>query len=317
MISLEKGHVQGKSKTLALLWGGPLPENIFGVHSLVDAFNAEHGTNLSMVKYGFITALTKDEFQQYDMLKYYRFPVDMVIACESADYRRLIRNQTRFRKKLGSEIIYEIRADFVCNVCGFENPNLVLSTGKYRGEEGALVALGINTTDIVYALDRRTRTLQETLRTREFHEMLDEIRHAKEIQLFIPDSRLFLVPDFPVESGFYVPDERTGVPHVLNEEYEGGVGPLDPRVRAFLSIEHPFFPYIGIPECYWPENEVFMRDSPGKNLFLYKDVPSGTTHKFYMPPIYSLSSNIDKEVVAEVPERDIAKIESIYEEKLG
>ena len=67
-------------------------------------------------------------------------------------------------------------------------PSVVLATGRYKGRtDVGLVALGLSPADIK-----------------------DD---GKSVILDIPDDRLIEVPDFPSSDGWYMPHERTGVPH--------------------------------------------------------------------------------------------------------
>ncbi len=147
--------------------------------------------------------------------------------------------------KLGEEI-----------VCSYEGePKVVMATGKYKGEKDvALVTLGLSANDFK--------------------------KEDNSVVLDISDDRLIVVPNFPAESGWYMPHNRTGVPHGREVEES-----LDAR---YLS-KRDFSSYAGslarrVCAC-------------GCNLRQYVVADSKASWK--------------RAVVAEVPEGDTAKIEAL------
>jgi hypothetical protein len=147
--------------------------------------------------------------------------------------------------KLGEEI--------VCSYKG--EPKVVVATGKYKGEKDvALVTLGLSANDFK--------------------------KEDNSVVLDISDDRLIVVPNFPANSGWYMPHNRTGVPHGREVEES-----LDAR---YLSKRN-FSSYVGS----------LVRDvcACGCNLRQYVKASSKASWK--------------QAVVAEVPEGDTAKIEEL------
>ena len=115
-------QVQGPPRNLVVLRGNG-STRLFDAHPLVDAFNAEHGTRLTVVshKVADVAQTVGDTWRS--LLAY---AVDASIAYEKPG------------TKLGKEIIFTADGE----------PKVALATGKFKGEQDvALVALGISSTD--------------------------------------------------------------------------------------------------------------------------------------------------------------------------
>jgi len=115
-------NVQGQTRNLVVLAGNG-SVRLFEAHPLVEAFNKEHGTNLTIVSHKVANvALTVGETWR----SLPTFPVDAFIAYEKPGTR------------LGKKIVFSPDGQ----------PKVVLATGKYKGEKDvALVALGISSAD--------------------------------------------------------------------------------------------------------------------------------------------------------------------------
>ncbi|MBU0527540.1 hypothetical protein KKE92_03610 [Candidatus Micrarchaeota archaeon] len=148
--------------------------------------------------------------------------------------------------KLGEEIVFSLE----------DEPRVVLATGKYEGEEDiALVTLGLSAKDFK--------------------------KDGNSVVLDISDDRLIPVPNFPSNSGWYMPHNRTGIPHGRE------VG--ESRDARYLNKWNRS--YVGLL--------VRQVDADGCNLRQYADVYSKASWKHA--------------VVAEVSERDAAKIEALLD----
>lgn len=160
---------------------------LLDVYPLIDEFNEELRTNLSVISY----KLADDTLSSGLKLgKLLNFAVDAAIAYEKPGI------------PIGNNIIFS----------DGDMPRVVLSTEEYRGEKHvALVALGLISKNMVYILDGRTRTLKEILQTDGIRSFLAaDPNRISEIHFRVP---LLPVPDFPDSDGWYMPDAETGVPH--------------------------------------------------------------------------------------------------------
>ena len=147
--------------------------------------------------------------------------------------------------KLGEEIVFSLEAE----------PKVVMATGKYKGEKDvALVTLGLSANDFK--------------------------KEDNSVVLDISDDRLIVVPNFPADSGMYMPHNRTGVPHGREVEES-----LDAR---YLSCRYRSS-YVG--------SLVRKVCVCGCNLRQYVVAESKPSCKYA--------------VVAEVPEGDTAKIKAL------
>jgi hypothetical protein len=120
---LLKVQVQGQPKNLVVLRGSNGSTMLFDAHPLVEAFNAEHGTNLAVVshKVADVACTVGDTWRSLPA-----FAVDASIAYEKPGTR------------LGSEIVFSVEGE----------PRVVLATGKFKGEKDvALVTLGVSAAD--------------------------------------------------------------------------------------------------------------------------------------------------------------------------
>jgi len=147
--------------------------------------------------------------------------------------------------KLGEEIVFSLEGE----------PKVVMATGKYKGEKDvALVTLGLSANDFK--------------------------KEDNSVVLDISDDRLIVVPNFPANSGWYMPHNRTGVPHGREVEESLNARYLSRWYRS---------PYVG--------SLVRKNCSCGCNLRQYVVASSKASWK--------------QAVVAEVPEGDTAKIEAL------
>ena len=147
--------------------------------------------------------------------------------------------------KLGEKIVFSLEGE----------PKVVMATGKYKGEKDvALVTLGLSANDFK--------------------------KEDNSIVLDISDDRLIVVPNFPAESGWYMPHNRTGVPHGREVEESLDARYLNKNYRSS---------YVG--------PLVRSVDADGCNLRQYVVAFSKASWKYA--------------VVAEVPEGDTAKIEAL------
>lgn len=126
-------------------------------------------------------------------------------------------------RKLGSQIVFEA-----------DGTRLVLPTGDYVGEKGiALAVLGIGTGDLT---ERRG-----------------------ELEISVEKSRLIAIEDFPSQSGGYVRDAKTTVPHgVMAERLKEAVRQLwrerdsayiGPIIRDGSSMETRFSVFLSHHEA--------------------------------------------------------------------
>jgi len=99
----------------------------------------------------------------------------------------------------------------------FDGFTVELATGRYRGAHGGLVVLGLTSADFK--------------------------QHRQHTFLDIPDSRLILVPNFPNESGWYMPHAETGIPH--GEQLFYGIGSHPGPAERYLARADSSS-YIGI-----------------------------------------------------------------------
>ncbi len=119
---LLKVNVQGQPRNLVVLRGGE-STRLFDAHPLVEGFNAEHRTGLSVVSHKVADAALNDR-KTWRSLR--AFPVDASIAYEKPG------------TELGNEIVSSIGGA----------PRVVLATGRFKGERDvALVALGLSAKD--------------------------------------------------------------------------------------------------------------------------------------------------------------------------
>ena len=115
-------NVNGQPKILVVLRGNN-STGLFGVHPLVDGFNAENGTKLKVVSHAVadVACTIGDTWRSLPV-----FPVDASIAYEKPGV------------KLGKEIVFSAEGE----------SKVVLATGKYKGESDvALVTLGVTSAD--------------------------------------------------------------------------------------------------------------------------------------------------------------------------
>jgi len=121
---LLKVNVEGQPRNLVVLRGKD-SVGFLDAHPLVEGFNAEHGTNLTVISHKAAdVALTVGT----TWLSLPPFPVDVAIAYEKSGVG------------LGKEIVFS--AD--------NEPRVILATGKYQGEKyAALVASGLSSKDFV------------------------------------------------------------------------------------------------------------------------------------------------------------------------
>ncbi|MFH1221455.1 MAG: hypothetical protein V1492_00030 [Candidatus Micrarchaeota archaeon] len=189
---LVKMQVQDQPKNLLVLRRSRTTR-LFDVHPLVEAFNAEHGTNLKVVSHKVAdVALTVGETWRR-IVSGAGFVVDASIAFEKRG------------AKLGKEMIFFAQ----------DEPRVVLATGRYKGEKDvALVTKGLTYADVAYTINGKQRTLQELLQAEGIDYLLAlSMREVSEIRQLMTDDRLILVPNFSGPSGWYTPHSETGVPH--------------------------------------------------------------------------------------------------------
>jgi hypothetical protein len=99
---------------------------LFGAHPLVEDFNREHGTGLTVVSLNVAYAAISIGIEGTPIDALCGFPVDASIAYE------------KHGKRLGKEIVFPVE----------NNGKVILATGKYKGEKNvALVALGLSPAD--------------------------------------------------------------------------------------------------------------------------------------------------------------------------
>jgi hypothetical protein len=119
---LLKVQVQGQPKNLVILRDNGSTK-LFDAHPLVEGFNAEHGTNLTVVshKVADVALTVGGTWRRMPV-----FAVDASIAYEKSG------------TKLGKEIVFSAQGE----------PKIALATGKFKGEKDvALVALGVTSAD--------------------------------------------------------------------------------------------------------------------------------------------------------------------------
>ncbi|MDO8554646.1 MAG: hypothetical protein Q7S22_07600 [Candidatus Micrarchaeota archaeon] len=116
-------QVGGQSRNLLVLRGDG-STRLFEAHPLVDAFNAGHRTNLTVVSHR-VADIALTVLETWKKLPT-GFPVDALIAYEQPG------------NKLGREIVFSSEGE----------PRVILATGKFKGEKDvALVALGVRSAD--------------------------------------------------------------------------------------------------------------------------------------------------------------------------
>jgi len=119
---LLKVQVQGEPKNLVVLRGNGSTK-LFDAHPLVEGFNAEHGTSLTVISHK-VADVALNVGETWRSLP--AFAVDASIAYETHG------------TKLGKEIVFSSEGE----------PRVVLATGKYKGERDvALVTLGVSSAD--------------------------------------------------------------------------------------------------------------------------------------------------------------------------
>ena len=115
-------HVAGQIKNLVVLRGNG-STSLFDAHPLVEGFNREHGTNLTVISYK-VADVVQTVGETRKSLPTYA--VDASIAYEEP------------YTKLGKEIVFAAEGE----------PRIVLATGRYNGgKDIALVALGVTSVD--------------------------------------------------------------------------------------------------------------------------------------------------------------------------
>jgi hypothetical protein len=150
--------------------------------------------------------------------------------------------------KLGEEIVFSLEGE----------PRVVMKTGRYEGEKVvALVTLG--------------------LRTKDFK------KDGNSVVLDVFEDRLVPVPNFPATSGWYMPHNRTGVPH--GSEVEESPDARYLHKWGISSYVGPLFREV---------------DADGCNLRQYVVAFSKASWKYA--------------VVAEVPGQETAKIEALLKQ---
>jgi hypothetical protein len=119
---LLKIQVQGQPKNLVVLRGNGSTK-LFDAHPLVEGFNAEHSTKLTVVSHK-VADVILTVGGTWRRLR--AFAVDASIAYETPG------------TKLGKEIVFSAKNE----------PRVVLATGKFKGEKNvALVSLGLASTE--------------------------------------------------------------------------------------------------------------------------------------------------------------------------
>lgn len=218
-------QVDGQTKNLVVLRGND-STRLFEAHPLVEGFNREHGTNLTVISHE-VAEVAQTVEETWRVLPAYA--VDASIAYEMPG------------TKLGKEIVFSADGE----------PRIVLATGKYKGEKNvALVALGLTSVDFK--------------------------RDEDSIVLDIPESRLIVVPNFPVSGDWYMPHAETGVPH-------GNKVAQSSDARHLYRLDYSS--YVGLLVRYGGSR--------------WRDVGA------------SFRASYCRGVVAEVPEGDVAKITSL------
>lgn len=192
-LTMFRVNVHGKPKSFLILNAIKKP---FDAHPLVDAFNAEHGTSLTVISHKVADFLyhlaTHDKLMHHEKFKGSAndplpgFPnylpesvVDAIIAYEKPGTR------------LGRKIVFDVPIDPDYPHSNRDGPSTVaFATGEYKGRKDiALVAFGLTSANFKEAGFFRPFTID------------------------VPSSRLIAVPNFPPENGWYMPHAETGVPH--------------------------------------------------------------------------------------------------------
>jgi hypothetical protein len=283
-------QVQGQPKNLLVLRNyesrpgvqiDPKLTKLFDAHPLVESFNAEHGTHLSVVSHR-VADIALDVQETCNGLGSdwhgTCFPVDASIAYEKP------------RVKFGKEIVFE----------PYWELRVILATGKYTGEWGAaLVALGLTIDDFAYKRANKLRTVRELLESDGPDALLSmNLEGITEIQLLIPDTRLILVPNFPDKDGSHLPHAETGVPH--GEEFFRDIPAtqtynpnLTPKLR---NLNRRFDP-------------LFDRGYDSSYVGLIVRSTYFATDTYAVFANYKASYNCG--VVAEVPDADVAKVQEL------
>ncbi len=159
-------------------------------------------------------------------------------------------------------------------------PTVVMATGKYEGaENAALVATNLAASDIAYTVDGRARSLQELLDAKGIDSMLSaDFKAVTEIQLLIPHDRLTLVERFPAKNGYHMIHAGTGV--------TSGADVIKCPEARFIYRTN-LTSYVGPIVRYGTQKnqDSLIGVFPASTLFA---------------------------VVAEVPDKDVEKIESLF-----
>jgi len=192
--SLFRTNVGGQQKNVVVFRADD-SVRLFEAHPLVESFNRENGTKLSVASHDTAHA---------------------VVTCEAFRGGGIFRSLSLFAAD--ASIAYDMPGKALDKNIVFSRdgaPDVVLPTGRFKGEKDvALVALRLTCADIAYTLEGRTRTLGELLDSIGIESLLAiKLEAVSEIQLLLPDNRLISVPHFPDNGCYYLPHAETGVPH--------------------------------------------------------------------------------------------------------
>ncbi|MEW5996112.1 MAG: hypothetical protein AB1657_00765 [Candidatus Micrarchaeota archaeon] len=281
-------QVQGQPRNLVVLRAGG-STRLFDAHPLVDGFNAEHGTKLTVVSHKVAdAALTVGETWR----SLPAFVVDASIAFEKPGI------------KLGDEIVFSVEG----------NPRVVQATGRYKGEQDvALVGQGLTSADIAYTINGKQRTLQELLRANGIEYLLAlDLNAVSEIQLLTANDRLIMVPNFPPSTGRYMPHAETGIPHGRQTEGKGSrhLWRPDGSGAGLVARGDNWDGYV--------DRQYVNADYVASNrLGVVAEVPQGDAAKIEALISKPPAVKTDEKAVIEVPGVSIAKLSELYQGATG
>ena len=300
---LIKLSVQDKPKNLVVLRGNG-SSRLFEAFPLVEAFNAEHKTNLTVLSHD-VADVSIDTVHVW--MKLPGFATDASIAYEVPGI------------PFGNEVVFNSQGE----------PKVVFATGSHKGEkDAALVASGMTSADISYTMGGKTRTLKEMLHADGIESLLDtDLKIVSEIILNIPDERLKIVPRFPDASGWHTPHVGTGVPSGKNVKespdarylfrlggspYVGILarlahsGTLRKYVDASQCASHRFGVVAEVPDQDIGKMAVFLKASkPDSAAIEVIGIPPGRLSELYYGAVASVGSMkgvVDEKLLAPLKE---------------
>ncbi|MGV8176930.1 MAG: hypothetical protein ACP5NX_03960 [Candidatus Bilamarchaeaceae archaeon] len=282
-------EVAGQPKNVVVLRSGN-STRLFDVHPLVEAFNKEHGTKLTVVSPKVADVVRRVDIDHLmasrPALLPWIFPADASTAYEKPG------------TELGNEIV------FAADV----GPRVVTETGKFKGEKDvALVALGLTSADFAYTISGKQRSVREILQSGGMDELYAiDIAQVTEIRLLVTD-RLICVRDFPSDLfSLYLPDAETSVPIEIPE--------LELFKRPLSELSHSeLVRSIKISQSL---SYLFRSGDQPVSYLPYVGLIVFDGH-FYFKPIVNMRQEASDtvSVVAEVPDADVETIKALISQK--